>query len=80
MVPAGLQDAPWKGNGGQILATTYALSQGAPGNTALNGAFFGTEKVTFNPALARMAIPLPQPGPAPYTIKPAIQLWQATAR
>jgi hypothetical protein len=41
----------WKRNGSQILATTYALSQGAPGNAALNGAFFGTEKVSFWPVI-----------------------------
>ncbi len=43
----------WKPiNGGQIAATTFALVQGAPGNTALNGAFFGTEKVNLQPVVA----------------------------
>lgn len=41
----------WQRNRNQISATTYALSQGAPGNAALNGAFFGTEKVNFNPVI-----------------------------
>jgi len=43
----------WKRiNGNQIAATTFALVQGAPGNAALNGAFFGTEKVSFQPVIA----------------------------
>jgi hypothetical protein len=42
----------WKRDGSRILATTYAIAQGAPGNAALNGAFFGTEKVSFQPVLA----------------------------
>lgn len=36
----------------QIAATTFSLAQGAPGNTALNGAFFGTEQVNFQPVIA----------------------------
>jgi hypothetical protein len=36
----------------QIAATTFSLAQGAPGNTALNGAFFGTEKVNFRPVIS----------------------------
>ncbi len=36
----------------QIAATTVALVQGAPGNTSLNGAFTGTEKVNFQPVLS----------------------------
>jgi hypothetical protein len=35
----------------QIAATTFSLSQGAPGNAALNGEFFGTEKVNFKPVI-----------------------------
>jgi hypothetical protein len=43
----------WKPlNVAQIAATTFALVQGAPGNTALNGAFVGTEKVNFQPVIA----------------------------
>lgn len=43
----------WKQVGGnQIATTSFSLAQGAPGNAALNGAFFGTEKVGFQPALA----------------------------
>lgn len=42
----------WKRiNGDQIAATTFSLAQGAPGNAALNGAFFGTEKVSFQPVI-----------------------------
>lgn len=36
----------------QIAATTFSLAQGAPGNAALNGAFFGTEQVNFQPMIA----------------------------
>ncbi len=36
----------------QIATTSFSLAQGAPGNAALNGAFFGTEKVSFQPVLA----------------------------
>jgi hypothetical protein len=36
----------------QIATTSFSLAQGAPGNTALNGAFFGTEKVSFQPVIA----------------------------
>ena len=36
----------------QFAATTFSLVQGAPGNTALNGAFFGTEQVSFQPVIA----------------------------
>lgn len=39
-------------NGNQIATTSFSLAQGAPGNAALNGAFFGTEKVSFQPVLA----------------------------
>ena len=39
-------------NGNQIATTSFSLAQGAPGNAALNGAFFGTEKVNFRPVLA----------------------------
>ena len=43
----------WKKiTGTQFAATTFSLAQGAPGNTALNGAFFGTEKVSFQPVIA----------------------------
>lgn len=43
----------WKRvNGNQIATTSFSLAQGAPGNAALNGAFFGTEKVNFQPALS----------------------------
>ena len=38
-------------NGNQIATTSFSLAQGAPGNAALNGAFFGTEKVNFQPLL-----------------------------
>jgi hypothetical protein len=42
----------WKRiDGNQIAATTYSLAQGAPGNAALNGQFFGTEKVNFHPVM-----------------------------
>ena len=42
----------WKRiNGNQIATTSFSLAQGAPGNAALNGAFFGTEKVNFQPVL-----------------------------
>lgn len=36
----------------QIAVTTFLLAQGAPGNAALNGAFFGTEQVNFQPVIA----------------------------
>lgn len=36
----------------QFAATTFSLVQGAPGNTALNGAFFGTDQVSFQPVVA----------------------------
>ena len=36
----------------QFAVTDLALVQGAPGNAALNGAFFGTEKVNFRPVLS----------------------------
>ena len=39
-------------NGNQIATTSFSLAQGAPGNAALNGAFFGTEKVNFQPVLS----------------------------
>lgn len=39
-------------NGNQIATTSYSLAQGAPGNTALNGSFFGTEKLNFQPVLS----------------------------
>jgi hypothetical protein len=39
-------------NGNQIATTSLSLAQGAPGNAALNGAFFGTETVNFQPALS----------------------------
>jgi len=43
----------WKRvDGNQIATTSYSLAQGAPGNAALNGAFFGTEKVTFQAVLS----------------------------
>ena len=43
----------WKRiNDTQIAATTFSLAQGAPGNNALNGAFFGTEQVNFQPVIA----------------------------
>ena len=43
----------WKRiNDTQIAATTFSLAQGAPGDVALNGAFFGTEKVNFQPVLS----------------------------
>jgi len=43
----------WKvTDGNQIAATTFSLIQGAPGNAALNGAFFGTEQVNFQPVIA----------------------------
>lgn len=43
----------WKRiNWNQIAATTLSLAQGAPGNAALNGAFFGTGKVSFQPMIA----------------------------
>jgi hypothetical protein len=43
----------WKRiNDTQIAATTFSLAQGAPGNTVLNGAFFGTEQVNFQPIIA----------------------------
>jgi hypothetical protein len=43
----------WKRVGeNQIATTSFSLAQGAPGNAALNGAFFGTEKVSFQPVLA----------------------------
>lgn len=43
----------WKRmEGNRIAATTLSLSQGAPGNTVLNGAFFGTEKVSFQPVIS----------------------------
>lgn len=38
-------------NGNQIATTSFSLAQGAPGNAALNGGFFGTEKVNFQPLL-----------------------------
>jgi len=42
----------WKRiDGDQIAATTFSLAQGAPGNAALNGVFFGTEKVNFKPVI-----------------------------
>ena len=42
----------WKRiDGDQIAATTLSLAQGAPGNAALNGEFFGTEKVNFKPMI-----------------------------
>jgi hypothetical protein len=42
----------WKRvNGNQIATTSFSLAQGAPGNAALNGAFFGTEKVDFQPVI-----------------------------
>jgi hypothetical protein len=47
------QYGAWKRTGeNQAAATTLALAQGAPGNAALNGAFFGTEKVSFQPVIA----------------------------
>ena len=39
-------------NGNQIATTSLSLAQGAPGNAALNGAFFGTETVNFHPVLS----------------------------
>jgi hypothetical protein len=43
----------WKRiNDTQIAATTFSLAQGAPGNASLNGAFFGTEQVNFQPVIA----------------------------
>ena len=43
----------WKRiDGNQIAATTFSLVQGAPGNAALNGEFFGTEKVSFQRVIA----------------------------
>ena len=43
----------WKRiHGFQIAATTFALAQGAPGNAQLNGAFFGTEQVNFQPVIS----------------------------
>jgi len=39
-------------NGNQIATTSLSLAQGAPGNAALNGAFFGTETVNFQPVLS----------------------------
>jgi hypothetical protein len=36
----------------QFAVTDFALAQGAPGNAALNGAFFGTDNVNFQPVLA----------------------------
>jgi hypothetical protein len=43
----------WKRlNENQIATTSFSLAQGAPGNAALNGAFFGTEKVDFQPVLS----------------------------
>jgi len=39
-------------NGNQIATTSFSLAQGAPSNAALNGAFFGTEKVNFQPVLS----------------------------
>ena len=39
-------------NGNQIATTSFSLAQGAPGNAALNGAFFGTERVNFQPVLS----------------------------
>jgi hypothetical protein len=42
----------WKRvDGNQIATTSFSLAQGAPGNAALNGAFFGTEKVDFQPVM-----------------------------
>lgn len=42
----------WKRiSGTQIAATSLSLAQGAPGNTTLNGAFFGTEQVNFQPVI-----------------------------
>jgi hypothetical protein len=38
--------------GNQIATTSLSLAQGAPGNAALNGAFFGTETVNFRPVLS----------------------------
>ncbi len=39
-------------NGNQIATTSLSLAQGAPGNAALNGAFYGTETVNFQPVLS----------------------------
>jgi hypothetical protein len=39
-------------NGHQIATTSLSLAQGAPGNAALNGAFYGTETVKFQPMLS----------------------------
>jgi hypothetical protein len=39
-------------NGNQIATTSLSLAQGAPGNAALNGAFYGTETVNFHPMLS----------------------------
>jgi hypothetical protein len=42
----------WKRvDGNQLATTSFSLAQGAPGNGALNGAFFGTEQVSFRPVL-----------------------------
>jgi hypothetical protein len=38
-------------DGDQLATTSFSLAQGAPGNAALNGAFFGTEQVSFRPVL-----------------------------
>jgi hypothetical protein len=39
-------------HGNQIATTSLSLAQGAPGNAALNGAFYGTETVNFQPVLS----------------------------
>jgi hypothetical protein len=43
----------WKRiNATHFAVNDFALAQGAPGNAALNGAFFGTDNVRFQPVLA----------------------------
>jgi hypothetical protein len=43
----------WKQiNATRFAVNDFALAQGAPGNAALNGTFFGTDNVTFQPVLA----------------------------
>ena len=42
----------WHRVGSDIATTSLSLAQGAPGNGALNGAFFGTETVNFQPVLS----------------------------
>jgi len=57
-IPAfGVLETPASGRwtrirGNQIAATTIALVQGSPGNTTLNGAFYGTERVSFRPVIS----------------------------